>query len=902
MRNQMSLKILKIMFGLVLLSVMLMFVLGEMLLPAEDAMQNGACTQLQAEWERVHEDGAREKVQLPGRCDAKWGEVVRLETVLPDTQQDTWICMRASQQDMRIYVDGELRQEYAPRNSLLFSRNSASAFVFAKILCQDAGKVLAIELESDSEYTGFLNPVYEGEKYDIAAMMLEECALVLGVAVFMLIISGMTLFLGCVLRLIYKRRVDILYLALGSLLLSSSMLVESRIRQFFLPNSSVAAHTGLLLTILIPYPFMVYVSRVQGGRYKGAYRILSLCVAFNLAGSILLQFLHILDLADTMVVSYVVILAMLLVMAVTICLDAIRKRIREYGVVAWGFGAMIFVALCEVYINFFPEVSLHGGILLSLGLLILLLFAGVKTVQDLAAVEREKQMAIASSDAQTKFIANISHEIRTPINTILGMNEMILRESSEGEVLRYAGNVRSAGELLIGLINDVLDYSKMEAGMMVLTEADYYPAEMLSDVIAGIQIKAGGKGLTFQTEIAESIPRVLHGDEIRICQILNNLLTNAVKYTSRGTVKLTVRGMHTENGFMLYASVQDTGTGIREEDMDKLFDSFKRLEEKKNRHIEGTGLGLNITKQLLELMGGSISVQSVYGQGSCFTVMIPQEIVDVQPMGNLEEAYRKAMMDAARTQTSFYAPDAEILVVDDNEMNLMVMRALLKRTGVKLTTASGGAKCMELCRIHRYDLILMDHMMPDPDGVETLHMLRKDKNSRNKDTKVIVLTANAMVGAAEEYLREGFADYLSKPVMAEALEKMMNKHLPTEGKAEQANEPDLLEIDRAKGLAFCSDDEEVYKEILETFSAEGLKNLDKLGEYYGSEDWKNYKIVVHAIKGTSRLIGADAFSEKAKQLEMAAKDGRVDIIKAQHEQFLGKYRELLQRVAAEIEK
>lgn len=925
LKGERIITVLKVMFGLMLLSVLGLLIFGELYMPAEDPTGKGECILLEEGWERVRPDGTREAVTLPGRCEVEPGEVVRLERVLPENQEDMWFCMRASQQDMQVYVGDELRKEYTTKGSRLFGKDSASAFVFFRVEASDAGEVLGIELVSYSEYAGFLNEVYAGDRYDIVRVFVDECFEVLLVSFYMFVLSSIVVFIGVILRVVYKKKMEITYLGLGLLQLSMAMLVESRLRQFFLPNSSVASIVGFVLTILVPYPFMVYVSRVQKGRYEKAYHVLSLCVAANFVISTLLQVCGILDFAETMMVSYVMIVAMVLLMAVTICLDIKRGRSREYGVLVFGFLTMIVVSLWETYITFVPETTMYGGVALSFGLIILLFMASAKTVSDMVAAEREKQIAIAAGAAKTNFLANMSHEIRTPINTIIGMNEMILRENSSEAVREYAGNVQAASRLLLGLINDVLDFSKIEAGKMDILETNYRVSAMLTDVVNAIRSRADNKNLMLVVDVEESLPSVLKGDEIRIRQILNNLLSNAVKYTEEGTITFSVKGMRTGEEFALRMSVQDTGIGIKPEDKEKLFDSFRRLEEKKNRHIEGTGLGLNITKQLTELMGGRIEVESEYQKGSCFTVIIPQQVVDEIPMGKLEEAYREELSGEEST-CKLYAPQAEILVVDDNDMNLAVASALLKRTGVKLTLAHSGRECLELCKKTKFDLILMDHMMPSPDGIETLHLLRADHDGPNRDTEVVVLTANAIAGMPEMYLAEGFADYLSKPIAAQALENMICKHLPEEkleSATKQAGEelesavctvdglPErvaqeaggkeavddaLLHINKSVGMEYCANSEEFYCEMKAAYCEQGEEYLRKLSEAYEKRDWKSYKITVHALKGTSLLIGAAAFSERARQMELLAGEEREEALLPEHEKFMEEYRAMLQKV------
>lgn len=399
------------------------------------------------------------------------------------------------------------------------------------------------------------------------------------------------------------------------------------------------------------------------------------------------------------------------------------------------------------------------------------------SIKEMLKAESEKQIAMAASESKAKFLASMSHEIRTPINTVVGMSEMILRENKDETIREYAYNIKSASQMLLGLINDVLDFSKIEAGKLQLSENDYRLPRLLKDVVLGIKERAEQKNLELKMEFDETMPAVLKGDEIRIKQILNNLLSNAVKYTEKGHIIFSARGIYREKEFVLVMSVTDTGIGIRKEDMDRLFDSFQRLELKKNRYIEGAGLGLNITKQLVDIMNGSIEVESEHGKGSCFTVQIPQQIVDKTPMGPLNSGYEYPMQDEEASREILYAPDAKVLIVDDNRMNLRVMKELLKRSQIQLDFAMGGNECLQMTKEKKYDLILMDHMMPEPDGVQTLHLLREQTDNSNNQTPVIVLTANAIAGIEEQYRKEGFADYLSKPVKVDKLEETLACYL-----------------------------------------------------------------------------------------------------------------------------
>jgi len=389
--------------------------------------------------------------------------------------------------------------------------------------------------------------------------------------------------------------------------------------------------------------------------------------------------------------------------------------------------------------------------------------------------ETEKQVAIAESESKARFLASMSHEIRTPINTVIGMNEMILRENRDETIGEYANNIKSASQMLLGLVNDVLDLSKMEAGQLQIVESDYRVADMLKDAALAIVARVKHKDLQLKLDFDEKLPAVLKGDEIRIKQVLNNLLSNAAKYTKKGSVTFAATGEYGADGFTLIMSVTDTGIGIRKEDMEKLFERFLRLELDKNRYIEGTGLGLNISRQLVDNMNGTINVTSEYGQGSCFTVRIPQTVVDDTPIGDIMSSKRKETEEhpAEREENFFTAPDKKVLIVDDHKMNLTVLKTLLKRSLVQVDSAGGGKECLKLTKEKKFDIILMDHMMPEPDGIQTLHLIREDADNPNKETTVVVITANAVSGMEESYLKEGFAGYLSKPIMADKLDEML---------------------------------------------------------------------------------------------------------------------------------
>ena len=533
-----------------------------------------------------------------------------------------------------------------------------------------------------------------------------------------------------------------------------------------------------------------------------------------------------------------------------------------------------------------------------------------------------KEYAEAANQSKSSFLANMSHEIRTPMNAILGFNELILQKSTNEEILDYAGDIKIASANLLTLINDILDLSKIEMGKMEVTNKNYILKNLIDETVINVIPMANKKGLEFIMEVDEGLPYELNGDVDHIRNVLINILNNAVKYTKKGFIKFIVRlEADKDDVVAIRFAVADSGIGIKEEDMPKLFNKFEKFDLKKNSNIEGTGLGLTIVKGYVELMGGQLEVDSVYEMGTTFSVILDQKVVSFEKQeSHMKEEESKANRESKRGK--FRAPNARILVTDDNEINLKVIASLLKSYDIRIDLANSGKKAIDMCMNTPYDIILMDHMMPGMDGVEAMQRIRTLIDDDTYRSNIVAVTANAITGVREMLLSEGFDDYLCKPIDIALLEDMLLRFLPEdlvlntdtamasqmadmqmqlamqqESVVKEERSSDSVEgysyIDTEKGIVNCGADKEAYMEVLKIYYESGENRISDFQRYLDNQDYKNYVIAVHGLKSSSASIGAYEFSELAKAHEFAGKESRYDFIHNGIDKLISEYRKVL---------
>ena len=533
-------------------------------------------------------------------------------------------------------------------------------------------------------------------------------------------------------------------------------------------------------------------------------------------------------------------------------------------------------------------------------------------VEHIKSINLMREKAEAANHAKSQFLANMSHEIRTPMNAIVGLSELIIEESRGRKMYDYACDIKSAALNLLGIINDILDLSKVEAGKMELVNDDYYVQILVQDTVNMIKIAAAQKGLKVNVDLAKDMPYQLNGDVGRIRQVLINLLNNAIKFTRQGSVSMRVSGLFVDDeNYQMHFEIQDTGIGIKEEDMEHIYESFQQLDMNINRKVEGTGLGLAITRNLVQLMGGDIQVESEYGKGTTFRVVMMQKVVTKETIKDnpiTREALKKADM------RMFESEGFRVLVVDDNIINRKVVVRMMEEYKFDIHEADSGKKAIELAGENKYDMILMDHMMPEMDGIEATGIIRTE-SQLNHDTTVIALTANAIAGAKDMYMANGFQDFLAKPFERVQLHELLGKWIPSNKKKystelvheEKVSEDELAGIfmegvNLRDAVKKNDGDLKSYLDLINAFYVDGNKKVVELEKLLDTGDYQTYGVEAHALKRSAANIGADRLSNKAEYHEMAVKDNKFDYVTEYHNELIVSYKKILSEIEKVLKK
>ncbi len=880
-------------------------------------------------WLQILPDGRKKPIaSLPVNLGDRQGEEIVISRRLPLEFPDEGpvLFLRSNHQDVAVRIGGKEVYRYQFESSNRYDADFPPTQWLIIPLGDDCrGARIEISLtRRQNDRLDTVSRIYLGDKADIIFSLLRRGA-------FPLLCGAVPLLIGVafLLRQLFtpmRQKLGYRNLCVGCILvlLPMWMVCNSEVRQLFFANIPYVRNMEFLALLLLPIPIILSVNYSEEERFgdvaRGLCAAIFLCDVFimlrtiffgrNLLGQMWLILL-------TIAVAAAFIIGTFIKIGLS---DA--KLFSSLLIPMLSYGALALAGVCEyVDMIFFSE--RYAGVSLSVGIVLYAVGVTAEQLRSQRLVTSQAQQAEMENRAKSEFLASMSHEIRTPINAIIGMNEMILRESTEPEVVNYAADIQQAGKHLLSLINDVLDLARIESGRMDIVESDYDLPALLSDIADLIQVQANDKGLAFDVTFQTSLPDKLHGDAARIRQIAVNLLSNAVKYTRRGRVVFladtvsaeqagvlrsvaVVRGRvpEFESPVYLRLTVRDTGIGIHHDDIALLFDRFTRLDRVQNAGIQGTGLGLSIVSTLVELMRGCLIVESVYGVGSQFSVVLPQQAAagGEQARPNARNANGKAL---------FRAPEAEILAVDDNALNRRLLQALLRRTQVRLTLCPSGKECLELVRKKRYDLILMDHLMPEMDGIETLRAMQAMEGNQSADAPVLVLTANAIAGVRDTYIAAGFRDYLSKPLQSAELEEMIRRYLPPEklldapDGAEDGLSPPLAlprwlyeteEIDTERGLKFCATPE-TYLDTLTVYAKNVPAFADEIEGFYRAGDVANVAVKVHALKSTSRAVGAEALGALAEKLELAGKAGDAQTLDAELPLLLARYRALGKRLS-----
>lgn len=891
--------------------------------------------------------GEYQKVYLPYKGRSKSGDIIVFRTIILKEITDLTLQFTSIDTAVCVFLDGKLLYQYGFEPDGTPKKINGEKEHIINIPNQfENGELWIVQTSFYPNAASMLDHVKLSTQESVTINVIGNRVTDVGCCLFIMLTAFLMFLLELIRRYTHQPTKGELYLGFVCIAIAVSCFIATDTLAIFY-NIQEAYGMQAYFPLMISLFLAMYFECILSTIYPKRYTILLLFVVFSVLLQLLWNMLGVQTIEDMALFSVFTI--------GTVCITAIVGLLQFYhnyrycqtllvsgAICVMFFGSMINLVFLNIYSNIIYQYSMTVfSIIMAVAHILQLSQEYRKNVEknahllqeEIKVIEQQnmqlilakqdadmaRQEALAANKSKGKFLAHMSHEIRTPINAVLGMDEMILRESKQSNIKEYAMDIYTAGQTLLSLINDILDFSKIESGKMEIVPITYDISSLIHDLVNMTALRAKNKNIKLEVSVDSDIPCQLYGDDVRIRQVLTNILTNAVKYTHEGTIWLRVKYSQTNDVAMLTFEVEDTGIGIKEEDLPKLSAEFERIEEDKNRNIEGTGLGMSITIQLLALLGSKLQVESVYGKGSKFFFELKQNIIDNTPIGDFDFRIHEIARNY-HYKTKFYAPDAKILVVDDNAVNRRVLRNLLKETYIQVTDAESGTQCLKLVQKNHYDLIFLDHMMPEMDGVETLHHIKALRDFPCQNTPIIVLTANAITGAKEQYLSEGFDDFLSKPIVPEKLENLIKKMLPKElldeNISQQLEEESdyssefLEELPPVDGLDWQYawihlPDKKLLEYTVNEFYAQIDTAADCLEQHYKQiaevEHMEQYRIQVHAMKSLAATVGILTLSGVARLLEFAAKNGNMEVIASVTPIFLTEWRSYRQKLQGVFE-
>lgn len=740
-----------------------------------DHKETGYYYELSSGWTLSTPDKTYENASLPMRVSVGAGEVLVLEGVLPDRIGGTdCVSFREIHQNIKVYINGELREEYNLSDNRIKWNNPISRYLYIELTSEDESAPIRIEGLAPKNGARTVTKVLFGDKIAIfySYVRSQMVGIVFGLAFFAMGIIGIVA--GQVLRAATKGRVKVDSISWAMLIVAIWNLTQSNYREFFFPNLEMAKVVPYFCLLVLPMFLSTYLDWIQQRRHAHVHGIFVIICFINLIIWATLVAAKVVSPEASVWTAFALLYTIFAIYIGTYICDRHQNVPERYGEVILGCIAAAIGGVVQIVV-YILSIEKMDGIYLGAGFAILTCTVFFNAARMLMHLRVEKE----SAEAKSRFLASMSHELRTPINAIMGMNEVIRHESTESNIVNYSKDVDKAGRLLLHLVNDILDFTKLDSGNLKLVCEPFDIKNCMKVCYRIAATKAVDKNLSIKLKINDEMPTLLYGDEVRLQQIIINILSNAIKYTEKGEIEADLSfERKDERDILLRYSVRDTGIGIKKEDLPIVFNDFYRADEYAHHQIEGSGLGLAITRGIVDLMKGAITVDSTYGVGSTFTVTIPMRVMSWDKVGEFDIHTESMKNDnAAINDEEITFPGVRILVVDDVELNIKVLRSLLKNSEAAIDCALNGENALGLCAAHKYDIIFLDYMMPGMNGVETLKRIKTNEESLNKETPVVVMTANTAAESDADYLAEGFSDYIAKPFGMGGLKRTILKNI-----------------------------------------------------------------------------------------------------------------------------